>query len=58
MAALKDVQLCHELGFYMLILEDDALKVVQALRNKGKNWRRCGLLISHLTCNSKIYGKC
>jgi hypothetical protein len=28
MVALRDVQLCHELGFYKVILKDNALKVV------------------------------
>jgi hypothetical protein len=44
MVALRDVQLCHELSFYEVILKDDALKVIQALQNECRSCC-CGNII-------------
>jgi hypothetical protein len=37
MAALRAVRLCCELGFYKVVLEVDALQVVQALSKECRN---------------------
>jgi hypothetical protein len=38
MAMLRAVILCHELGFSSVILEGDALQIVQAIRKDGRCW--------------------
>ena len=40
--ALRAVHLCHELGFYRVILEGDVLQVVQTLK-KERSWSCYGL---------------
>lgn len=44
-AALRAVLFCGELGFLWVILEGDALQVVQVLRKEGKNYSRYGHII-------------
>jgi ribonuclease HI len=44
-ATLRAVYFCQELGFHQVILEGDALLVVQALNTGGTNWCRYGHLL-------------
>ena len=37
---LRAAHLCRELRFYSVVLEGDALQVMQALRKDGKSWSR------------------
>jgi len=36
--ALRVVNFSRELGFYKIILEGDALQIMQALKNESSNW--------------------
>lgn len=45
MAALKAVSFSRDLGFTKVVLEGDALSVVQGLRSPGRNYSRYGHLI-------------
>jgi hypothetical protein len=53
-AALRAINFCRELGFYRVILEGDALQVMQVLNKDGKIWYRYGHCIEKarraLTC--------
>jgi len=44
-SALRAVHFSHGLGFYKVILEGDALQIVQALGKEGSNWCIYGHLI-------------
>lgn len=44
-AALKEVTFCRELGLSKVILEGDALQVVNALKASTSNWSPYGHLI-------------
>jgi ribonuclease HI len=44
-AALRAAILCHDLGLNKVILEGDALQIVQALNREGPHWSSYG----HLT---------
>jgi len=44
-AALRAAVFCRELGYQQVMLEGDALQVVQTLRNENKNLSKYGSLI-------------
>ncbi|XP_042939391.1 uncharacterized protein LOC122274416 [Carya illinoinensis] len=44
-AALKATILCAELGLTHIVLEGDALSVVQAVQNEEENWSAFGMVV-------------
>lgn len=59
-AALRASNFCRKLGLHRVILEGDALQVVQTLRKEGRNWSRYDHLIEdtkrELNCLFKWLG--
>ena len=45
LAALKALMFTHELGFQRIILEGDALSLIQALKSQEQNLSPLGLLV-------------
>ena len=52
LAALKALTLAHELGFQNVVLEGDALGLIQALKSQEQNLSPWGLLVEDV----KVYG--
>jgi len=46
LAAVHTVEFCREIGFFDIMLEGDALQIVNAVKAMGYNWSKMGNLIN------------